>query len=106
MCWILQGVEGVWHSLTGLLIETIKLSVVATDVLEALWLCRIRQSPIHQVCVCVCVCACLRVRMCMCVCVCVCIEKQLSFVLQRQGVVDGAAVFLATWFEQGQGEKG
>ena len=52
--------------------------------------------------VCVRVCECV----CACVCVCVCIEKQLSFVLQRQGVVDGAAVFLATWFEQGQGEKG
>jgi hypothetical protein len=43
-----KGGEGVWCSLTCLLLESIRLSVVTTDVIEALWLCRIKQAPAHQ----------------------------------------------------------
>jgi hypothetical protein len=39
-----KGVEGVWSSLACLLEAIVTLSIVATDVIEALWLCRIRQS--------------------------------------------------------------
>ena len=38
-----------WHSLACLLVESIACSVVTADVVEALWMCRIKQLSPHQV---------------------------------------------------------
>ena len=47
--WLSQGNEGVWSSLTCLLLEVIELSISAPDIIEALWMCRIRQSSTSEV---------------------------------------------------------
>ena len=44
-----QGVESVWYSLTYLLTEIIKFGIASTDTIEALWMCRIKQSSTYQV---------------------------------------------------------
>ena len=41
-----------WSSLACLLEAIVTLSIVATDVIEALWLCRIRQSSPSEVYTC------------------------------------------------------
>jgi hypothetical protein len=41
------GAEDVWWSLACLLVETIERGIAASDVVEALWMCRIQQSSVH-----------------------------------------------------------
>ena len=83
-----------WSSLSGLLVEVVKAGIAGVDVVEALWMVRIKQSSASKVYI-----------QCVCVCVCVCTIQQNTHRCthictheQKQTIVGGAANFLAKWF--------
>ena len=79
-----------WSSLARLLEAIVTLSIVATDVIEALWLCRIRQSSPSEV---------YTERL-------TAVKAETFSYAQRQSVIRGSVVFLAEWFGQGAQQKG